>query len=136
VHGAANYIDFLARAFGAVEMERSPALGGKLMHASVRIGDSMLLLHDFFPEMGGPPPAECHAPLVLHLYVPDADATWAQALAAGCEVVFPIADQFWGSRYGQLRDPFGFVWAIATQVEDVPPEEMRERQKKLFGGAP
>ncbi len=135
VHGAANYIDFLARAFGAVEIGRSPGPGGKLMHAAVRIGDSMLLLHDYFPEMGGPPPATGNGPLVLHLYVPDADATWAQAIAAGCEVVFPIADQFWGSRYGQVRDPFGLVWAIATQTEDLTPEESQERQKKLFGGA-
>ena len=135
VKGAANYIDFLARAFGAVEISRSPGPGGKLMHAQVRIGDSFLMFSDHFPEFGSPPIAEGYWPLALNLYVPDADTTWGQAIAAGCEVLYPIADQFWGDRYGQLRDPFGFVWAIATHTEDVTPEEMQERQKKLFGGA-
>lgn len=134
VRSAADYIDFLKRAFGAVEISRSPGPGGKLMHALLRIGDSMLMFADPFPEFGSPPIAEGHWPLVLNLYVPDADAAWAQATAAGCEVVFPIGDQFWGDRYGQVRDPFGFVWAIATHKEELTPAEMQERQKKMFGG--
>ena len=132
--GCADYIDFLKRAFGAEEISRSPGPGGKLMHANVRIGDSFLMLNDHFPEMGGPPIAEGHWPFCINLYVPDADAIWAQALAAGCEVVFPLQDQFWGDRYGQLRDPAGFVWAIATHIEDLAPEEMQQRAAKIFGG--
>jgi uncharacterized glyoxalase superfamily protein PhnB len=104
------------------------------MHALVRIGDSMLMFADPFPEFGSPPIAEGHWPLVLNLYVPDADTVWAQAIAAGCEVVFPIGDQFWGDRYGHVRDPFGFVWAIATHKEDLTPAELEERQRKMFGG--
>jgi uncharacterized glyoxalase superfamily protein PhnB len=96
VPGCAGYIDFLRRAFNAVEISRSPGPGGKLMHANVKIGGTIMMLNDTFPEMGGPPIAEGNWPLRLNLYVPDADATWAQALANGCQVVFPLQDQFWG----------------------------------------
>jgi PhnB protein len=129
VPGCANYIEFLKHAFNAVEISRSPGPGGKLMHASVKIGDTIMMLNDDFPEMGAPPIAQGSWPLRLNLYVPDADATWAQALAHGCQVVFPLQDQFWGDRYGQLRDPAGFVWAIATHLEDLTPEEAQERGK-------
>ena len=71
---------------------------------------------------------------MLHLYVPDPDASFEKAVAAGCTVTFPLADQFWGCRYGQVKDPFGFTWAIATEVEEVTPEEMQRRQAKAFGG--
>ena len=134
VKGAAQFIDFARRAFGAVELNRAPAPDGRLMHATIRIGDSVLMLADDFPEMRGSEIAQGHWPFVLNLYVPDADAVWAQALAAGCQVAFPIADQFWGDRYGQVRDPFGFTWAIATHQEDPTPEQLRERQAKAFGG--
>src|SRR5438093_6002954 len=135
VIGAETYIDFLTRAFNAVEVSRSPGPGGKLMHAHVRIGDADLMLNDHFPEFGGRPIAPGHWPLTLHLYVPDADAVFAKAVAAGCEVVMPLADQFWGDRYAQVKDPFGFNWAIATHIEDPTPEELKEREAKLFGGA-
>jgi len=135
VNGAARYLDFLKNAFGAEEINVSPGPGGKLMHATVRIGDSMVMFNDDFgADFGMPPLAQGRMPFVLHLYVPDADASWAQALAAGCEVVMPIADQFWGARYGVLRDPFGMTWSIATHVEEVPPEELQERAAKAFGG--
>ncbi len=134
VRGCAEYVDFLKRAFHAVEISRSPGPGGKLMHANVRIGDTFLMLNDDFPEFGAPPIAEGNWPLRLNLYVPDADATWAQAIAAGCQPVFPLQDQFWGDRSGQLRDPAGFVWAIATRIEDLTPEEMRQRAAAAFGG--
>jgi uncharacterized glyoxalase superfamily protein PhnB len=134
VNGAAAYSDFLQRAFNAVETARSPGPGGKLMHVEVRIGDSPLIFNDdFTAEFGLPPLAQGRLPVHLHLYVPDADATWNQAVAAGCEVVMPIADQFWGDRYGHVRDPFGFVWSIATRQEDVTPEELEERQARAFG---
>src|SRR5438067_4641751 len=95
VEGAAAYVDFLKRAFGAVEINRSPGPGGKLMHVLVRIGDSMMMFaDDFSQEFHLPPFVRGHLPVVLNLYVPDADATWTQALAAGCQVVMPISDQF------------------------------------------
>jgi uncharacterized glyoxalase superfamily protein PhnB len=89
---------------------------------------------DHFPEFGSPPIAEGHWPVVLTLNVPDADASFAKAVAAGCTVTFPLADQFWGDRYGQVKDPFGFTWAIATHIEDLTPAEMQERQAKTMGG--
>jgi PhnB protein len=135
VEGAAKYIDFLTKAFGAKEMSRAPGPGGKLMHAQVQIGDSILMFADIFPEMGGPPIAkDGMMPMVLNLYVKDADAQWKKALDAGCSVVFPIADQFWGDRYGQVKDPFGFTWAISTHMEDLTPEEIQARQAKAFSG--
>ena len=135
IDGAARYIDFLKSAFNAEEIRRSPGPGSKLMHAQVRIGDSYLMFSDDFgTEFGMPPLAQGRLPLHLNLYVPDADATWAQAIAAGCQVTMPLADQFWGDRYGQVRDPFGMSWAIATHVEDPTPEELRERAAKAFGG--
>jgi PhnB protein len=133
VNGAANYIDFLKRAFNAVEVSRSPGPGGKLMHAHVRIGDSDLMFNDDIPGFGHRPMAEGRWPIALHMYVPDADAVFAQAIAAGCEVTMPLADQFWGDRYGHVRDPFGFTWAIATHIEDPTPAEIQEREAKLFG---
>src|ERR1700730_5269629 len=132
--GAAAYIDFFKRAFGAVELSRPAAPNGKLMHAEVRIGDSILMLNDHFPEFGSPPIAEGSWPLTLHMYVPDADAFFAQATSAGCQVMMPLADQFWGDRYGVVTDPFGFRWGIATRKENLTPEEMQKRQAAAFGG--
>ena len=134
---AADYIDFLKRAFDAVEIMRSPGPGGKLMHAEVRVGDTVVMLgDDFGAEFGMPPLAKGRLPFHLHLYVPDADAIWAKALAAGCKVVMPIADQFWGDRYGLVQDSQGLNWAIATRKEDLTPEEMNQRALKVFGGRP
>lgn len=134
VKGAAQYIDFLKRAFSATELGRAPGPDGRLMHATLQVGDSRLMLSDHFPEFGAPPIPEGDWPVRLSLYVPDADSAWAQALAAGCTVVFPLKDQFWGDRYGLVKDPSGFVWAIATRKEDVTPEQLRERLAKEFGG--
>lgn len=131
VKGAAAYVDFLQRAFNAVEIRRSPAPGGnKLLHAQVQIGDSMLMFSDDFgEEMHLPPLAEGRLPFVINLYVPDVDATWKQAVDAGCQVQYPLADQFWGDRYGQVKDPFGIVWALSTHKEDLTPAETEERMK-------
>jgi uncharacterized glyoxalase superfamily protein PhnB len=135
VNGAAAYVDFLKQAFDAVEINRSPGPGGKLLHVLTRVGDSMLMFaDDFSEEFHMPPFVRGNLPVVLNLYVPDADATWAKALAAGCEVKVPIADQFWGDRYGHVQDPFGFVWAIASRKEDLTPEEMQARAAKAFAG--
>lgn len=135
VNGAAAYIDFLKRAFDAVEISRSPGPGGKLMHVNMRIGDTMLMFNDdFAAEFGMPPLAQGRLPFTMNLYVPDADATWAQAIAAGCEVTMPIGDQFWGDRYGHVRDPFGISWAIGSRKENLTLQEMQERMAKAFGG--
>jgi len=133
VKGAANFAEFLKRAFGAVEEGRMPGPDGKLMHVQMRIGDSKLMFADPFPEFGGPPIAEGRWPLVLHLYVPDADKAFARAVAAGCQATMPLKDEFWGDRYGHVKDPFGFVWAIATHKEDLTREEMQKRQAAVFG---
>lgn len=132
VKNTPEYIDFLKRAFDAVELSRSLGPGGKIMHADLRIGDSILMLNDHFPEFGAPPIPEGTAPLVLHLYVPDADALFAKATAAGCQVAMPLSDAFWGDRYGQVTDPYGFRWSIATRKETLTPEELQQRQAAAF----
>src|SRR5262249_22135478 len=133
VKGAAEYIEFLKRGFDAIELTRSPSADGRLLNASVRIGDSVVMLNDVFPEFGGEAYRSGRA-VRLTLYLPDADAAWAKALAAGCKVASQLRDQFWGDRYGELQDPFGFVWAIATHLEDLTGAEIDERRKKMFGG--
>ena len=132
VDGAAAYIDFLKQAFDAVELTRSTSPDGRLLNASVRLGDSVMMLNDLFPEFGGEAYRSGKA-LRLTLFLPDADAAWAKALAAGCKIATPMRDQFWGDRYGEVEDPFGFVWAIATHLEDLTGVEIEERRKKMFG---
>ena len=135
VSGAAKYIEFLRRAFDAVELTRSSSPDGRLLNASVRIADSVMMLNDLFPEFGGEAYRSGKA-VRLTLYRPDADAAWAKAIAAGCHVVSPMRDQFWGDRYGEVEDPFGFVWAIATHVEDLTASEIEIRRRNMFGGGP
>ena len=133
VDGAAQYIEFLKRAFDAIELTRSPAADGRLLNARVGIGDSVVMLNDVFPEFGGEAYRSGRA-VRLTLYLPDADAAWAKALAAGCKVASPIRDQFWGNRYGEVEDLFGYVWAIATHLEDLAGAEIEERRRQMFGG--
>ncbi len=124
--GAAEAIEFYKKAFGAVENGRMPGPNGKLMHAQIRIGDSALMLVDDFPEMGGHgPKALKGSPVTIHLYVEDADKVFNQAVAAGATVRMPLADMFWGDRYGQIEDPFGHHWSIATHKQDLTPEQMQ-----------
>ncbi|MDE1899377.1 MAG: VOC family protein [Xanthomonadaceae bacterium] len=123
---AAQAIDFYNRAFGAIERFRLPAPDGKLIHACVQIGDSQLFLVDEMPAMGAlGPQALKGSPVTLHLQVEDADAVFARAVAAGATVTMPLADMFWGDRYGQLQDPFGHRWSVATHVRDLSPEQIR-----------
>ncbi|GJI91603.1 VOC family protein [Duganella hordei] len=129
--GAADAIEFYKKAFNAVETARIPGQNNKLMHAAVKIGDSIVMLADDFPDYGGlGPKALKGSPVTLHLYVKDADAIFAQAVAAGATVKMPIADMFWGDRYGQVTDPFGHHWSIATHIKDMTPEEMNEAMKQ------
>ena len=128
VDGAARAIEFYVRAFGAVEVMRVEAGGGKLGHAEIKIGDSTLMLADEHPEMGFKgPKAYGGSPISLAVYVPDVDATFARALSLGAKALRPVANQFYGDRSGTLADPFGHVWNIGTHVEDVPPDELARR---------
>lgn len=123
--GAADAMAFYQAAFGAVELVRLPAPDGKLMHGSVRIGDSVLMLVDEMPVHGVLSPKSLKGtPVTIHLYVPDVDAAFAKAVAAGATVRMPVADMFWGDRYGVLEDPFGHHWSLATHVRDTTPAEM------------
>ena len=129
---AAAAIAFYTQAFGAVEEMRLPGPGGKLMHAMVRIGGSPLMLVDAFPEMGAlSPKALKGSPVTLHLFVPDTDATMAQAVTAGATVTMPPQDMFWGDRYGQLVDPSGHHWSIATHLQDLTPEQIMKNLAAL-----
>ena len=134
VRNAAAMIEFYKKAFGAVEGHRAPGPDGKsIMHADIKIGDSKIFLNDEFPEMGAFSPADGKTtPVTLHLMVEDADKHFEQALAAGAEVVMPLADQFWGDRYGIVRDPSGHQWSIAHHVEDLTQQQMQERMAKAF----
>jgi PhnB protein len=130
--GAGAAIDFYKKAFGATETARMPGPGGKLMHASIRIGDSAVMLVDEMPEWGSlGPKALKGSPVVIHLYVDDVDAFTARAVAAGAKVTMPVADMFWGDRYGQLEDPFGHRWSVATHVRDVSPADMQQAMQKM-----
>ena len=108
--------------------------GKTLMHADIKIGDSRLFLVDDMPGMSGcPTTAEAGATTVsFHLYVEDVDAVFNRAVTAGAKVTMPVADMFWGDRFGKLTDPFGFQWSVATHKEDLTPQEMQERQKAAF----
>jgi PhnB protein len=128
VQGAAAAIEFYKKAFAAKAIVCMPGPGGKIMHAELKIGDSMLFLADEFPEMGSCAPAPTgSSPVVIHLYVEDCDAVFKQAVAAGAKVQMPPANMFWGDRYCKFADPFGHNWSVATHLEDVPPAEMPKR---------
>ena len=140
VDGAAAAIEFYRRAFGAEEVARMPTPdGSRLVHAALMIGGSTLFLSDDFGDRfggGGPrhPKALGGSPVTLHLQVPDVDAVVERAVEAGAEITMPVADMFWGNRYGRLRDPFGHEWSIATAVRRPSTEEMRTAVGRLFGG--
>jgi PhnB protein len=138
IKGAAEAIEFYKQAFGAEETCRIPFPGPngqmKLGHAELKIGDSMLFLADEFPEQGVTGP-NGQSPVTIHLYVSDVDAVFNSAVEAGATTSMPPTDMFWGDRYGKLVDPFGHHWAVATHVDDVTPEQMKERMAAMFGGA-
>lgn len=128
VRGAADAIAFYEKAFGAVELMRLPMPGGVIGHAEIRIGDSVVMLADEMPEWGNKSPQTLGGTSAgLMVYVPDVDAVFARAVAAGASVHKPLADQFYGDRSGSVLDPFGHNWTIATHTEDVPHEEMAAR---------
>lgn len=130
VDDAASAIDYYKQAFGAKERVIMPGPDGKIGHAELEIGDSIVMLADPNPQSATKPPSElggCTGGLML--YTEDVDATVQKAVASGSTIVMPVEDMFWGDRFGTITDPFGQVWYVATHVEDVPPEEMEERAK-------
>jgi PhnB protein len=137
VRGAAAAIDFYREAFGAVELgERFLGPGGEVIHAELGIGDSVVMITDEI-EDGAPARAPASlsgaATTILATYWEDVDAAWARALSAGAEVVFPLADHFYGERGGRVRDPFGHQWMLSARIERLSPEEMNRRAAELFG---
>lgn len=128
IRGASAAIDFYKKAFGAEEKVRMPGPDGdSLMHAEIAIGGSMIMLSDEFPERGVMSPTHYGGPTSsLMLYVPDADAVFRQAVAAGATALMPVTDMFWGDRMGQVLDPFGHKWAIATHTLDLTADEMQK----------
>ena len=135
--GAADAIEFYKKAFNATEAARLPGPDGKLMHAMIRIGDSAVMLVDDFPNWGSfDPKALKGSPVTIHLYVNNVDAVVEQAVAAGAKIKMPVADMFWGDRYGQLEDPFGHRWSVATHVRDVSPEEMKQAMREMAAQHP
>jgi PhnB protein len=140
VKGAPEAIEFYKKAFGAEELGRMPMPSPdgtmKVGHAEIKIGDSRVFLADEFPECGGLGPQPGSSPVTIHIYVTDADAAFNRAVAAGATVKMPLADMFWGDRYGQLVDPFGHHWSIAEHLEDLTPAQMQERMAAAFAGAP
>lgn len=132
----ASAIEFYKRAFGAEELARMNGPGGKIVHAEIRIGDSILMLADEMPAMPGQPvyrsPRSAGlATASLFLYVNDVDAAFERAVKAGCTVGHPVTEMFWGDRFGQVIDPFGHSWSLATHIEDVPEQEMRRRHDEF-----
>lgn len=135
--GAAEAIDFYKKAFGATEGGRLPGPGGKLMHAMIRINGAAVMLVDEMPDWCSFGPKSLKgSPVTIHLYVEDVDAVFAQAVAAGAKVMMPLADMFWGDRYGKLEDPFGHYWSVASHQRDVSIAEMQDAMKKMGGGKP
>ena len=132
-------IEFYREAFGAEELgERFTGPGGELIHAEVRIGDSVVMISD---DAGDDAPARSPESVggvvtaIMSTHWMDVDTAWARAVAAGAEVVYPLADQFYGDRGGRLRDPFGHQWMLSQHIEDVSPDEMRRRAAELFGSS-
>jgi uncharacterized glyoxalase superfamily protein PhnB len=135
VDDAAAAIDFYVRAFGAKELSRMPAPDGKIGHASVQIGDSIVMFADPFPQATARPPKELGGTSVsLMMYVEDADAVFKQAVDAGATPQMEPDDMFWGDRLAQVGDPFGHSWQIATHKEDLTDEEVAERGRKFMAG--
>ena len=127
---AARAIDYYKQVFGAAEIMRMPGPGGVIMHAELRIGDSVIFLNDEIPGMAKAPEGTSINPVYLFLYTEDVDGVFNRAVAAGGKPTMPVSNMFWGDRYGKFNDPFGHSWGVATHVEDVAPDEMMRRQKE------
>jgi PhnB protein len=126
VRNAERAIEFYKQAFGAQERGVAKGPDGKVMHAELKIGDSVIMLSDEYPEFGSLSPQSVGgSPMGLHIYIENVDAAFDRAVKAGAQVEMPVMDQFWGDRYGKLKDPFGHKWSIATHVKDMSADEMK-----------
>jgi PhnB protein len=135
IDGAAKAIDFYCDVLGATEQVRMPGPDGRVGHAELAIGDSMIMLSDPFPDGGAPTPTALGgSPVFLMVYVEDVDDVFARAIKAGAKELASVQTQFYGDRSGQFEDPFGHRWNVASHVEDVPPEEMEKRAAEAMGG--
>ncbi len=133
VHDAAKAIDFYKEAFGAEERSRMTLPDGKCVaHAELKIGDSIFMLSDEMPGQSCEPSAVSESCVGFYLYVKDVDKVFERAIAAGAKVKEPLKDEFWGDRVGQIIDPAGHIWFLATHIEDVSPEELRKRGREMF----
>jgi PhnB protein len=129
---AAKAIEFYKKAFNAQELSRLPGPEGKIMHAALRIGDSVVMLTDEAPSCGAlGPRALKGSPVTIHIYTDDVDAFVERAVSAGAKITMPVADMFWGDRYGKLEDPAGHQWSVAKHVRDVTQEEMQQAMLKM-----
>lgn len=132
VKDAPAAIEFYKKAFGAQELHRMDGPGGKIMHAEIKIGDSIMMLSEEMPEMGNKGPKTLGgSPITVCMYVENVDATFEQATKAGAKVTKPLSDMFWGDRSGYVEDPFGHKWALMQHIEDVSPEEMKKRGEEF-----
>jgi PhnB protein len=135
VDGADAAIEFYTSVLGATERLRMPGPGGKIGHAELELGDSLLMLADAFPDMGAPTPQSLGGtPVTVMVYVEDVDDVFDRAIKAGATEERQVENQFYGDRAGQFADPFGHKWFVATHVEDVPPDEMAKRAAAAMGG--
>jgi len=133
VQDATRAIDFYKKAFGAQEQTRHMAPDGKtVMHAQLKIGNSMLMLANEFPPMCVSPKARGGTSVTLHLYVENVDAAFDRAVKAGCTVKMPVSDQFWGDRYGQVEDPFGHLWSLGTHKVDLTEQQIAQNAQAAF----
>jgi uncharacterized glyoxalase superfamily protein PhnB len=127
VRDAERAIEFYKNAFGAESRGVMKGPDGKVMHAEIKIGDSVIMMSDEFPDFGSVSPQGLGgSPMGLHIYVEDVDASFDRAVKAGAQVEMPVMDQFWGDRYGRLKDPFGHKWSIATHTKDLSMDEMKK----------
>ena len=135
VREAGRAAEWYKRAFGAEERGRIPVPGGKFMQIELWFGDSAVMVADEFPDAGILSAQSIGGnPVVLHISTENVDALWQRALEAGAEIAQPLQEQFWGDRYGQIRDPFGYRWGLAQHVRDVPHEEITRIAGTIFGG--
>jgi PhnB protein len=134
VDGAAKAIEFYCNVFGATERMRMPAPEGKIGHAELQVGDSVIMLADEFPDMGARGPKTVGGtPVTVMVYVEDVDQAFERALKSGATAVSPVDKKFYGDRSGEFEDPFGHRWYVASRVEDVPPDEMAKRAAEMMG---
>lgn len=130
-------MDFYVKAFGASIVAKLDGPDGRLMHGEIKIGDSMIMIAAEYPEYGSRgPKALGGTPVTLHMYVEDADQAFAKAVAAGATAKMPVADMFWGDRYGIVEDPYGHQWSLATHVRDLSPEEIAKGAAEAFKDGP